>query len=186
MLIMIDRKPPPVIPNFRDLQCQTATASFATSIIPRIILNDWQQSMLFEVLQIYIGALRGCCGLLIADKNIKIVSSDTPCMVCLPSFTSNMTKNAVFTFILPILNDPISWGNDCHKAFGFAFDDSWLLTLRSPLRSAVQVAQDADMARLLIQARADPNERDAKGVACLAGWEICGFRERRWFFHGWA
>ena len=34
---------------------------------------------------------------------------------------------------------------------------------RSPLRSAVQ-AQDSDMARLLLQARADPNDRDAKGV----------------------
>eukprot|EP00435_Cladocopium_sp_Y103_P010105 s2483_g2.t1 len=37
---------------------------------------------------------------------------------------------------------------------------------QSPLRSAVQ-AQDSDMARLLLQARADPNDRDAKGVCVL-------------------
>ena len=34
---------------------------------------------------------------------------------------------------------------------------------RTPLRCAVQ-AQDTEMAKLLIQARADPNERDAEGV----------------------
>ena len=39
---------------------------------------------------------------------------------------------------------------------------------RTPLRCAVQ-AQDTEMAKLLIQARADPNERDAKGV-CVS-WD---------------
>ena len=42
---------------------------------------------------------------------------------------------------------------------------------RSPLRSAVQ-AQDGDMVRLLLQARADPNERDAKGV-CVPRRAFC-------------
>ena len=37
---------------------------------------------------------------------------------------------------------------------------------QTPLRCAVQ-AQDTEMAKLLIQARADPNERDAKGVCVL-------------------
>ena len=46
-----------------------------------------------------------------------------------------------------------------------------ILCLRTPLRSAVQ-AQDSAMARLLLQARADPNDRDAKGVCAPRAFDV--------------